>query len=140
MAWNVALVPGYDIVRGIISEAKTVPNVATSLVLAWGVLWAGAWYGSQHLIPIVDAHDAKIVEISRQMHTVIVDLLSVGDSVERGQIENKEERLFDARVEQCKAATPEARGFFGEKVQSLMREYEELTGQQYALPACSEIQ
>lgn len=51
-----------------------------------------------------------------------------------------EERVFDNRMRQCTAATPEGRQFYGEKTSGLMRKYRELTGYIYPLPSCREIQ
>lgn len=55
------------------------------------------------------------------------------------KVELLEQRIFDNRVRQCVAATPEGRQFYGQKVRELMFKYQETVHIAYPLPACDEI-
>lgn len=50
-----------------------------------------------------------------------------------------EQRIFDNRIRQCTAATPEGRQFYGQKVRELMLKYQAATHETYPLPSCDEI-
>lgn len=50
-----------------------------------------------------------------------------------------EQRIFDARVNQCEGKTPESRRFFRQKLAELMREYQMETETPYPLPSCREL-
>lgn len=50
-----------------------------------------------------------------------------------------DKQILDYRINQCHAATPEARQLYYSKMQWLMEEYQKLTRQAYPLPACSDL-
>jgi hypothetical protein len=50
------------------------------------------------------------------------------------------QNIFDTRVRQCAAGTPEARVFYAERLQSLANRYYALTQRNYSpIPACGEL-
>lgn len=55
------------------------------------------------------------------------------------KVELLEQRIFDNRVRQCEATTPESRQFYGQKVAELLAKYQETAKAQYPLPSCVEI-
>lgn len=60
-------------------------------------------------------------------------------TVKEIKVELLEQRIFDTRVAQCSATTPEGKQFYGKKVRELLRKYEETAGSRYFLPTCEEI-
>lgn len=50
-----------------------------------------------------------------------------------------EKELFENRMNQCRAESDKSKSFYREKIQSLLREYYEMTGQTYSLPSCEEL-
>ncbi len=65
---------------------------------------------------------------------------NVKSSVARIQVQLLEQELFDARLRQCKAETPDSRQYYYERLQEKMNAYYDLTKRNYRPPACSEIQ
>lgn len=55
------------------------------------------------------------------------------------KVELLEQRIFDNRVRQCMAATPEGRQFYGQKGSELLARYQMTAHAPYPLPSCSEI-
>jgi len=51
-----------------------------------------------------------------------------------------EQTLFDVRLRQCKAATPESKQFYFERLQEKMNEYYRITNRNYRPPSCAELQ
>lgn len=54
------------------------------------------------------------------------------------KVELLEQRIFDARLRQCSAASQESRQFYAAKVQELLSKFRETEGQ-YRLPSCDEV-
>lgn len=54
------------------------------------------------------------------------------------KVELLEQRIFDARLRQCSAASQESRQFYAAKVQELLSKFRETEGQ-YRLPSCEEV-
>lgn len=49
--------------------------------------------------------------------------------------------IFDTRVRQCQAMTPEARQFYAQRLQALLERYYEITQRNYTpIPSCAELQ
>ncbi len=55
------------------------------------------------------------------------------------RIEQIEARLFETRIKQCAATTDDARQFYREKIQGLLKLYADLTGHLYEIPKCDEL-
>lgn len=55
------------------------------------------------------------------------------------KVELLEQRIFDNRVRQCIATTPESRQFYGQKVAELLAKYQATAQAPYPLPSCAEI-
>lgn len=51
----------------------------------------------------------------------------------------KEEQIFEQRVRHCQATDPDARRYRLERLNMLLGEYRELTGNDYPLPECGEL-
>jgi hypothetical protein len=50
-----------------------------------------------------------------------------------------DKQILDYRIQQCNATTAEAKQLYYSKLQWLVQEYQRLTRQPYALPACSDL-
>lgn len=64
--------------------------------------------------------------------------------LKRGQVDAAAEvvaqNIFDTRVRQCQALTPESRQFYAARLQALLTRYVELTQREYSrMPACGEL-
>lgn len=61
------------------------------------------------------------------------------DDVRSIKVELLEQRIFDARLLQCNANTPESRAFYAAKVQELQSKFRQTEGQYPPLPTCAEV-
>lgn len=68
------------------------------------------------------------------------DVQTVESKVSVIQSELLEQRIFETRLRQCGATSTEARRFYQEKLQDLIKRYQHVSGSAYQLPACAEVQ
>jgi hypothetical protein len=66
------------------------------------------------------------------------------EKLKRGQVaaaaEVVAQNIFDTRVRQCQASTPESRQFYAARLQNLLTRYVELTAREYSrVPTCGEL-
>lgn len=93
------------------------------LLVTLHIVWACGLLAAWGFTGFASAEEVK--QLSETQHRLTVEIL--------------ESRLFETREKQCKAQGEEARRFYGEKMQELVRRYRELTKQDYSMLRCEEL-
>lgn len=98
-------------------------------VMRWRTILAICVFVCISFIPVsynFYAHAGEVKAISAEVSEIKLQLL--------------EQALFDVRLRQCKADTPETKQYYYTRLQEKMNAYYEITGRNYRPPACAEIQ
>lgn len=107
------------------NQAKLFLRTLWVLVVSTHILWVcGLLIWANIYPPFATAGETK--DMQNEVSDIKIQLL--------------EEALFDARLRQCKAETNDAKQYYYQRLQEKMNAYYNVTGRNYRVPACSEIQ
>jgi hypothetical protein len=120
------------VLDGLKKEAQTVPwTVFTLFLLTAFVAFSGVYYVYEVRPEAAAAHSAAI-----SAQTTAVELKQKVSRIERSLLE---QRILDAKIQQCTASTVESRQFFQARLQELMTDYQSLVGIPYQMPDCEAL-
>lgn len=124
----------------ILAGAKENREIWLSLTCAWLVLWAAGVYGYQWVLPAIEQNAVQIAAVTEQMGEMRDDIGEVKADVTDVKVIQLETLIFTTRQNQCAANSIESKAFFAQRLSEQLRTYQVLTGQQYRLPACEELE
>lgn len=98
----------------------TVWRVLITLIIAGHVAWACGWVPGVSGFAMAD----EVSDVKEDVKTIQIDLVDA--------------QIFEQRLRQCQS-TDQARQVHAQRLQRLLRRYQELTGRNYQLPSCSDL-
>lgn len=96
--------------------------IGWSQLLLWGFFWWAIGMGSALGIDALGMGFARAETVSR----IEVQLLS--------------QSILETRIRQCNASSAEGRRYFLTLLQEKLKQYHDLTGQDYPLPSCADLE
>lgn len=142
-----SVIPSFDAIRGMVSEAKLNPYTVTSLLFAWAFIHAIWGYGYVSVLPQVNENSMQIAAVATQINAVKDDIGQVKGEV-RGLNSSVSsltalllgKELREAKLKQCLATTRSEKLSHQATIDQMRREFEKRTGDTAPTPpACSDI-
>ena len=109
------------LMQKLVEEMKLVPWTALSVLFMWAVFW----YVVVAVWPPVSAATEEVQRVSSKIEALQEVIL--GD------------RVYEARMAQCRANTQEMRELMTEKLQQRKEDYKKVVGSEYLMPECSDF-